>query len=129
MISRSKHTSAKSSVTKEIATVTPLSRFTSHISNFLGSEDAGMRRATAILSAVGLVAVVLGSSSIATPAQADPYVIESFSSRTTDEAEANDTAAGGHPFQNQTAFEFSSHLSPDGNNVFPERTQRLRRHA
>ncbi len=109
MISRSKHTSAKSSVTKETATVTPLSRFTSLISNFLGSENVGMRRATAILSAVGLVAVVLGSSSIATTAQADPYVIESFSSRTTDAAAANDTAAAGHPFQNQTAFEFSSH--------------------
>jgi uncharacterized repeat protein (TIGR01451 family) len=35
-----------------------------------------------------------------------PYSIKSFTSRVTDEAEADYTLAGGHPFQNQTAFEF-----------------------
>jgi uncharacterized repeat protein (TIGR01451 family) len=38
-----------------------------------------------------------------------PWAIKSFTSRTTNEAEADYTAAGGHPFQNRTAFEFTSH--------------------
>ncbi len=56
------------------------------------------------------------------PAAEADYAVESFSSRTTDAAAANDTAAAGHPFQNQTAFEFSSHVSADGSSphVFPE---------
>ncbi len=41
-----------------------------------------------------------------------PWVIESFTSRTTDEFEADYTAAGGHPSQNTTKFAFPSSEPP-----------------
>ena len=73
----------------------------------------------AVSAAVSVVAIGVGAFSIATPAQADPlpYEIKSFTSRTTDAADANYTQAGGHPFQNRTAFEFTSYLS--GFSLFP----------
>ena len=54
--------------------------------------------------------VVLGALVLLLPlsAQADPFEITSFASRTTDEAGSDYTQAGGHAFQNRTAFAFKN---------------------
>ncbi len=45
--------------------------------------------------------------SIATAADRPPFALEFFKARTTNDVEADDTVAGGHPFQNTTAFQFT----------------------
>ena len=65
-------------------------------------------------AALAIVGFVLATS-LALPAASladSPYEITSFSARTTDAAEANYTAAGGHPDKNVTEFSFSG--APSG---------------
>ncbi len=69
------------------------------------TEDAGIRSAMCALSAAAVYLVLAAVA--AQPAVADePFHVKDFSSRTTDEAEEPYTAAGGHPFQNETQFDF-----------------------
>jgi hypothetical protein len=58
---------------------------------------------SAVVGAVLIVAAVLPGL-----ASAAPFEITSFTSRTTDPAEADYTVAGGHPFQNVTRFEVAN---------------------
>ena len=105
MISRTDSRATSSSMDKESNTVTPLRRSVSIVqSAYILSLLAG---------AVLIVAAILP----AVAAASFPYTIESFTSRTTDSSEADYTAAGGHPFQNRTRFEFSSHLT-NGEGIF-----------
>jgi hypothetical protein len=71
------------------------------------TEDAEMLRVRRTLSAAASVVAILGAGAfaIATSARADePFGLKSFSNRTTDEAELPYTLAGGHPYENTTAF-------------------------
>jgi hypothetical protein len=59
-----------------------------------------------VSAAVSVVAIGVGAFSIATPAHAaEPWEIKTFTSHTTDEAEAPYTPAGAHPFANRTLFD------------------------
>jgi hypothetical protein len=72
-----------------------------------GNRAARYTASVAAVVAFAVVGISLGSASADA---AETYKIESFTSRTTDEAEVGYTQAGGHPFQNRTAFEFSNHV-------------------
>jgi hypothetical protein len=77
-----------------------------------GRVAALLARPRTLRCAVFAAAVlVLGVVEASPATAAGPYKIESFTSRSTDEAEADFTQAGGHPFQNRTAFEFSTRVS------------------
>ena len=70
------------------------------------------------LAAVSGGGAVAGASAEDPTNIAAPYAIKSFTSRTTDEAEDDYTDAGGHPFQNRTAFEFPSVVGgPQGETI------------
>jgi hypothetical protein len=70
------------------------------------------------LRIAGLMAVLLGAFAIATPAQADPFDIKTFTSGTTDVAGTPYTVAGGHPDKNATGFTVTLRTGdgvPEGN--------------
>ncbi len=57
---------------------------------------------------IGLVLAVGGATpSIAAAADRPPFALEFFRAHTLNEAEADDIVAGGHPFENTTAFQFT----------------------
>ena len=79
------------------------------------SKPLGLQAAGAALILLSAAFLLLSGSVLAPPAgAAEPYEIRSFTSRTTDEANGDFTAAGAHPFQNRTAFEFPSHVDEKG---------------
>ena len=65
-------------------------------------------RAVGVFCAAASLLAALALPAVSGADEIPPYEIKSFTSRTTDEAEANYTQAGGHPFQNRTVFEFSN---------------------
>ena len=77
-------------------------------------RSAGLRRTSAVSAAVACMAVAMGIVLPGLASAAEPWEIKSFAAHTTDEAAAEYNAAGGHAFQNSTAFEFTSHPEAGG---------------
>jgi hypothetical protein len=64
------------------------------------------------------MAVLLGAFAVATPAQADPFGVDTFTSSSSDVAGVPYTQAGGHPDQNATGFKLTlrtGDVVPEGN--------------
>src|ERR1043166_7631545 len=94
-----------SSVTKETATVTPLRRLCNRIASAVSLP-------LAVLGAVLVVAAALPA--VAAADESFGLNLKTFSNRTTDEADAPYTVAGGHPYQNTNEFSVTLKGGGDG---------------
>ena len=108
-----------STVTKENKPVSGLRKLSYRSADALISR-LRIHRAVGTLCVAAALAVAMALPASSGADVIPPYEIKSFTSRTTDEAATDYTQAGGHPFQNRTAFEFPNYVGgPGGTETLP----------